>query len=143
MGKAVGEAVNEAGESTASAPVQREIPLQPLADFLASQPEIEQSWRVRSSAVVAHHPHKRWRISVETLPEIGFGLWRDEMLAERGVSSVEGDVREFASGFVAAMADELSIHDLRLLTESFQRELSSALRRREIALSKYKEQSHE
>lgn len=96
------------------------IPMQPLAAYLATQPEL--TWRpsIDGAVTVTRNAHERWCLQREiSNAGAGFGYWRTETLAAQGVAANDSDSREFAQALVEALADHLTPRNLLHLAEAF------------------------
>lgn len=90
-----------------------------ISSFVQAYPPGE-PYAMRATQVVYLSPHSRFRVIREQTPDIGYGLYRDEALADVGISAADLDARAFAEGLFEALADDLSCHILRELATVFQ-----------------------
>lgn len=120
---------------TAHVTLRPTVPLQPLSAYQAAHSSM--TWQPARTALVAHHPRIRWRVTREVADaDIGFGLDRNERLADAGICVAEADTREFAKNLVEALADDLSIRDLKCLVDAFSQELAEQQAQRECRLAR-------
>jgi len=84
---------------------------------------------------------QRLQLRMLTSRDIGYGLWRDEKLAEHGVFGADHDSRQFAQTLYEALADHLSIRNLEHLVEVFTLALASEEARRQAALTRLQSNS--
>lgn len=82
------------------------------------------------------HPGHRLQIRLLASRDVGYGLWRDEQLAEKGIFGADHDSRQFAEKLYEAIADDLSIRNLQHLVEVFTLALASEEARRQAALAR-------
>ena len=104
-------------------------PLRPISAFVDANPPRE-GWRSAESTLVYLHPCRRFRIHAERTADVGYGVWRSDELAERGILGAEADSREFAAELVQALAPDLSVRNLRDLVVAFAKELAEMEGRR-------------
>jgi hypothetical protein len=70
------------------------------------------------------HAFERIVLQRERTSDMGYGLWRDELLGQAGISGSEQDSLAFAKGLCDALAPQLSIRMLRDLCIAFAAELA-------------------
>ena len=68
-------------------------------------------------------PGVRVRLVVDQAADIGYGLWRDEVLADSGLDAAELDSQAFAQQLTAALLPQLSLHNLEHLVEALSQAL--------------------
>lgn len=68
------------------------------------------------------------------LEHLGLALGRCDLLGDKGIDASELDSIRFANEFAALMAERLSLHDLEILTQAFNRELRNSQYRHKKAL---------
>lgn len=93
-------------------------PLLDLADFTQAHPPQDQgegAWRETARHELHLRPGLRVRLTVDQAAEIGYGLWRDEALADAGLYAAEYDSLSFAQQLTAALVPQLSRQDLQHL----------------------------
>lgn len=86
--------------------------------------------------VVYAHPFERLTIQREGTSDIGYGLCREDQLAEAGVCGAEHDSRSFAENLYKALEPHLSIRMLRDLVMVFSRGLDENEAERKAAIGK-------
>lgn len=87
-------------------------------------------WRERAAHEVFLHSGVRIRLAIDQANDIGHGLWRDNQLADAGISAAEVDSKAFAEQVSAALGPHLSIRNLRDLLGVLGRDLADAEARR-------------
>lgn len=100
--------------------------LQPLEDFVEQYADWE--WKSSAEFVVYNSPHNRFRITVEnpdmaTVSEGFIGLWRQDKLAEVGISADCEDAREFAQALLKSMFYHLSPHETMHIIDALEADL--------------------
>lgn len=80
-------------------------------------------------------PSKRFRLTEETTSSMAYGLDRDEMLGQLGVSGGEVDSRAFAESLLAALHDHLCVADLENLADVFKQAYDEAEAQRQKSLA--------
>ena len=101
-------------------------PLLSLAQFAKDNPPRNFGngpWVEASNAELHPAPAVRLRVAVDQPAEVGYGLWRDEALAEAGICAAEVDSLEFAEGLAAVLVPKLSHENLEHLVNVLTREL--------------------
>lgn len=111
--------------------------LMDLPEFVAAHPPAGGFSAWGAQQVVYLQPSHRVRLSVERArDDTGYALWRTDALADAGHSCAHLDSAAFAKGLVAALADELSIVDLKHLVTEFQAELDAMNAQRDAAIAR-------
>ncbi len=82
------------------------------------------------------HPGQRLQLRMVRTQDIGYGLWREDKLAEHGVFGAESDSLQFAERLYAAIEGELSIRNLEHLVQVFSKALKTERDRREAWLAR-------
>jgi hypothetical protein len=93
----------------------------------------EGPWRERAAHELFLQPSVRVRLAIDQVADIGFGLWRDEKLAEEGIYASDADSLAFASRLNATLGEFLSIRNLEHLVKVLSEELAEAEARRQAA----------
>lgn len=86
--------------------------------------------------VIYAHPFERLTIQREVTSDIGYGLCREDQLAEAGICGAEHDSKSFAGNLYKALEMHLSIRMLRDLVDEFTRGLAENEAEREAAIGK-------
>lgn len=87
-----------------------------LSDFTREHPPQDQgegAWRETARHELHLRPGLRVRLAVDQAEDIGYGLWRDEELADAGIYASEYDSIAFAQQLSAALVPQLSLQDLQ------------------------------
>lgn len=114
-------------------------PLLNLSQFVQDHPPRDYGagqWQERENHEMFLRPGTRVRIAVDHTADIGFGLWRNDKLAEAGISANDVDSLAFAEQLNATLGQQLSSRNLEHLIQVFARELASAELARQQALPK-------
>lgn len=114
-------------------------PLLDIAQFVKDHPPRdygEGQWRERESHELFLHPHVRVRLAIDQAADIGFGLWRDDQLAEAGVYAADEDSLAFAKRLNETLGDHLSIRNLQHLVAVLSAALDEAESRRQAAIAR-------
>lgn len=109
-----------------------------MAAYVEKHPPSEPFVQRRES-VVYMHPFARLRIGLERTSDIGYGLWREDHLAEHQICGAQIDSKAFADGLVEALADHMSIRNLRDLLASVQAELCAQEASRRASMARLSE----
>ena len=104
--------------------------LKDIKAFVAAYPPREPFLPRGEPHTVYMGPHRRWVLQLEETHDIGYGLWRDDMLGEANVYGNDLDSESFASNLCEALSPQLSIHALRDLVKAFTKELNECEARR-------------
>lgn len=98
-------------------------------DYALAHPDV--AWTEASRFQLYRHTSERFTVIAETADTLGFGLHRDDVLAEKhGISSSEKDAQDLANDFVGQFCHHLSLFDLEYLDKALQQEITR--RRQEI-----------
>jgi len=112
-------------------------PLLDLNQFADDHPPRDDGagqWHQRESHVLFIQPAVRVRLAIDRTPDVGYGLWRDEKLAEAGIFASDADSLAFAERLNATLGEHLSIRNLEHIIQVFARELATAELQRQAAL---------
>lgn len=90
----------------------RDRSLLPIGRFQERHPPAE-PFVERTSATVHAHPASRFRIVEERTHDIGYGMHREEQLAELGLSGAIEDSKGFAAELLEALSPSMSLRNLR------------------------------
>jgi hypothetical protein len=90
----------------------------------------------RLSKQVFQHPHVRWTLSLEQTSDLGYGLHRDDLLAERGVFGAEVDAKNFAKNLLAAIGDHMSLREAECLLSALQADVEERRKDRATAIAR-------
>lgn len=114
-------------------------PLLDLNKFAQDHPPRDDGngqWRERETHELFTKPATRVRLAIDSTPDIGYGLWRDEKLAEAGIFAGDADSLAFAERMNATLGEHLSIRNLEHLVQVFARELATRQAERLTALAR-------
>lgn len=103
-------------------------PLLDLAAFTREHPPQdlgEGAWTEKARHELFLQPGVRVRVIVEQAADIGYGLWRDDELAEAGIYAAEKDSIAFAQQLTAALIPQLSLQDLQHLVAALSQALEA------------------
>lgn len=106
------------------------------AAYLGADSRVEWAPRGAPAVIYASAQH-RWVIQAERgrHPEqSSLGLARTEALAEAGLCAADLDAKALARSLVAALAEDLSLRQLRAIHEAFGQELAAEEARRPARL---------
>jgi len=78
-------------------------------------------WRERETHELHIRAGTRVRIAIDEAAEIGYGLARNEVLADAGLDAPEADARAFAERLNATLGQHLSIFSLNHVIEVLTR----------------------
>lgn len=108
--------------------------LTPIDKFIDKYPPRE-PFVQHSVAMVYLHAGSRFQIAYERTGDIGYGLWRDDELAELGISGAIEDSAAFGKGLIQAIGDQMSLRNLWDLRDALNAEIAEqeASRQRHIA----------
>lgn len=112
-------------------------PLLDLNQFAIDHPPRdhgEGSWRERESHELYLTPATRVRIAVDRTPDVGYGLWRQDQLAEAGIFACDADSLAFAERLNATLGEHLSIRNLEHIIQVFARQLAASELERHAAI---------
>lgn len=112
-------------------------PLLDLNQYTKDHPprdEGEGAWREKERHELFLHPGVRVRLAIDQSVELGYGLWRDEQLAEAGIFASDADSLAFAQRLNATLGEHLSIRNLQHILEVLGAELATAEARRQAAI---------
>lgn len=101
----------------------------PIQKFVEAYPPRE-PFVQRSISTVYLHAGSRFQIAYERSGDIGYGLWRDDKLGELGISGHIEDSTAFGKDLIEALADQLSLRNLRDLREALNAEIATQEERR-------------
>lgn len=96
----------------------------------------EGQWREKESHELFIHPSLRVRLAIDQAADIGYGLWRDEQLAEAGIYASDADSQAFAQRLNATLGEHLSIRNLQHIIQVLSAELQAAEARRAEAMAR-------
>lgn len=94
----------------------------------------EGPWRERESHELYLTPATRVRIAVDRTSDVGYGLWRQEQLAEAGIFACDADSLAFAERLNATLGEHLSIRNLEHIIQVLARQLATSEQERQAAL---------
>lgn len=94
----------------------------------------EGRWRERETHELFVRASTRVRIIIDSPHELGFGLARDDLLAEAGIHAADADSRSFAERLNATLGQHLSIRDLDHVIEVLTRARNEAEATRQEAI---------
>lgn len=89
--------------------------------------------------VVYVQPFQRLVIQREMTNDIGYGLHREDMLADAGFYGAEEDCKSFAKNLYQALEPNLSIRMLQHIVDEFTRGLAENEADRQRAIARHKE----
>ncbi len=113
--------------------------LLPLDQFVKDHPprdEGDGAWRERETYTLYLQPAVRVRLAVDRATDVGYGLWRDEALADAGVYAAEADSLAFAQQLNATLGENLSLRNLRDIVQVFSQALQDGEARRQAAIDR-------
>jgi hypothetical protein len=113
-------------------------PLLDLNKFAQDHPPRDDGngqWRERETHELFVQPSVRVRLAIDATPDVGYGLWRHEALAEAGIFASDADSLAFAERLNATLGEHLSTRNLEHLIQVFARELATAKAQRQLALA--------
>ncbi len=116
-------------------------PLLDIAQFVKDHPPRdygEGQWREREQHELFLHPGVRIRLGIDQARDLGFGLWRDEQLAEAGIYAANEDSLAFAKRLDETLGQHLSIRNLQHLVGVLTDSLNEAEARRQEAIQRNK-----
>lgn len=103
-------------------------PLLNLASFTHAHPPQdlgEGTWREKARHELHRQPGVRMHITVEQAADLGYGLWRDEELADAGLDAAEYDSIAFAQQLTAVLIPQLSLQNLQHLVAALTQALAA------------------
>jgi hypothetical protein len=112
-------------------------PLLDLNQFATDYPPRDHghgSWRERETHELYLKPTTRVRLAIDRAPDGGYGLWRDEKLAEAGIFACDADSLAFAERLNATLGEHLSIRNLEHIIQVFARQLATSEQERQAAI---------
>jgi hypothetical protein len=112
-------------------------PLLDLNQFATDYPPRDHgdgSWREREAHELYVKPSTRIRLAIDRTSDVGYGLWRDEKLAEAGIFACDADSLAFAERLNATLGQHLSIRNLEHIIQVFARELAASELERQAAI---------
>lgn len=96
----------------------------PIEKFVEAYPPRE-PFVQRSISTVYLHAGSRFQIAYERSSDIGYGVWRDEKLGEMGISGHIEDSAAFGKDLIEALADQMSLRNLRDLQNALSEEIAA------------------
>ena len=103
-------------------------PLQDLQKFTREHPPEDHgdgAWVEKARHELHLQPGVRMRLAVDQAADIGYGLWRDEVLADAGLDAAPLDSQAFAQQLTAALLPQLSLQNLEHLVEALSQALAA------------------
>ncbi len=94
------------------------------------------AWRERETHTLYLQPAVRVRLAVDRATDVGYGLWRDEALADAGVYAAEADSLAFAQQLNATLGESLSLRNLRDIVQVFSQALQDGEAHRQAAIDR-------
>ena len=94
----------------------------------------EGSWRERENHELYLTPATRVRIAIDRTSDAGYGLWRQEQLAEAGIFACDADSLAFAERLNATLGEHLSIRNLEHIIQVLARQLATSEQERQAAI---------